>query len=359
MSDTTAQGLGSDNAARQKSSPTKRLLMMVVIPLLAASGGGYFYLKGGQSVATDNAYVKADRVSISAEVSGTIQQVNVAENEPVHQGDVLFEIESAPFELAVQRAEAQLSQVATQLKALKVSYQRQKTELELAQSRYDYALSEEKRNQNLLTKNIISSVQFNAVQQSTRVASLQLVAAQDGLNQVLQSLGGSNSIPVEKHPDYLAAKSQLAQAQLNLSHTQIISPANGIVRIPPKVGQFIPAGQSALSIIENDLFWIEANYPEKDLTYVKPGQEVDIRIDTYPNNIWHGIVESLSPGTSAEFSILPAQNGTGNWVKVAQRVPVRIAIQPSDNSPELRAGLSSEVAISTGRKRSLMGLTLQ
>ena len=339
-------------------SPVKRLILMVAIPAIALVAGGFIYLHGGQAVETDNAYVKADMVDVSSEVSGLIQQVNVHENEQVKAGDILFEIDPRPFQVIVHRAEAQLAQVKTQLGALKVSYAQKTAELDLAQSRYDYALSEEKRNEDLLKKHFISSSQFDAVKQDTRVASLQLAAAKQALNQVLENLGGSTKLPVEQHPDYLAAKAELEQAELNLEHTRVPAPTDGIIRIPPQKGQYLPAGQTALSLVENNQYWIEANYPEKDLTYVRPGQLVDIHVDTYPNTVWKGTVESLSPGTSAEFSILPAQNGTGNWVKVAQRVPVRISIHADQNAPDLRAGLSSIVEISTGHKRSILGFSL-
>ncbi|WP_428242448.1 HlyD family secretion protein [Gynuella sp.] len=346
------------NIPSARHNPLKRILLMIVVPVIALVAGGGIYLKGGQSVETDNAYVKADMVAISSEVSGTIRRVEAQENQPVKAGDLLFEIDPETFNVAVQQAKAQLAQVKTQLAALKVSYAQKQAELKLAQSRYDYALAEEKRNEDLLKKHFISSSQFDAVKQDTRIANLQLIAANEGLKQILENLGGSIDLPIEQHPDYLAAQAQLDQAQLNLAHTRIKAPIDGIVRIPPKKGQFITAGQSALALVQNHQFWIEANYPEKDLTYVKPGQMVEIHVDTYPNVSWKGTVESLSPGTSSEFSILPAQNGTGNWVKVAQRVPVRIRIQEDQNTPNLRAGLSTIVAIKTGHKRNIMGFSL-
>ncbi len=340
------------------SKTGKRWFLMVGVPVIALAVCGGLYLKGGQSVETDNAYVKANLVSVSSEVSGAIAKVNAQENQHVEAGQVLFQIDSRTYEVAVHQAEAQLAQVARQISTLKASYTQMVTELELAQSRYDYARAEDKRQVDLLAKKYISSSEYDAVKQNTRIAGLQLVSAEQALNQVLQSLGGNPDLPLEQHPDYLSANAALEQAKLNLEHTTILAPTTGIVRVPPQKGQFLSAGLTALSLVEDTHFWIEANYPEKDLTYVQTGQEVEIRVDAYPDFTWKGTVESLSPGTSAEFSILPAQNGTGNWVKVSQRVPVRIQIEEQAGLPSLRSGFSTIVAIDTEHKRSILGFTL-
>lgn len=343
------------------ASPRRRLtrwVLMVFVPLLGLGVGVVMYLHSGRIVETDNAYVKADMVNISAEVSGKITAVEVTENQHVDAGDVLFTLDKRPFEVAVAKARANLARVKTDLSALKASYSELQAQLELAQSRYAFAQSEEKRQADLLKKDYLSKSQFDAAKQDSDVARLQIAAVKENMKRVAQSLGGSVDLPLEQHPNYLAARAELEERQLDLDRAVVVAPQSGTVRIPPKKGQYIAPGSAAMALVVDQSLWIEANYTETSLTHVQPGQKVEISIDTYPDNKWHGVVESVSPATSAEFSVLPAQNATGNWVKIAQRVPVRIRLEPNPNSPALRAGLSAITEIDTGFQRSLMGITL-
>ncbi|QJR80358.1 HlyD family secretion protein [Alteromonas pelagimontana] len=335
-----------------------RLLLMVVVPTLALLVGIAIYLHSGRIVETDNAYVKADKVRISPEVTGIISAVEVSENQHVNQGDVLFQIDPQPFKVAVAKASANLAQVKTDLAALKASYFEKKAELALAESRYAFAQSEERRQTDLLAKNYISGSQFDATKQNSDVARLQIQAVREDLKRIEESLGGRLDSPVEQHPNYMAAKAELESRELDLRRTTVVAPQTGIVHSIPLKGQYLPVGTTAMALVVDDNLWIEANYTETSLTYVQPGQQVQVFVDTYPGVEWLGVVESVSPATSAEFSILPAQNATGNWVKIAQRVPVRIRLEPNANAPKLRAGLSVITEIDTGHQRSLMGITL-
>ena len=350
--------MSEESTKAAPSSRSKRFLFMVVIPVLACLAGGAAWLHGGRLVETDNAYVKADLIQISPQVSGNIIHVNVRENQQVKKGDILFEIDAEPYQVAMEKAAANMAQVRTKLSALKASYVEKQTELKLAESKLAYAQKEEVRQDNLLKKRYVSDADFDAAHQNVAIARLNVLAVKDDLKQIAESLGGSETLPAEQHPDYLAAKATLAEALLDYKHTQILAPQDGVVRIPPKTGQYFAAGSQALSMVMNRQMWIEANYTETDLTWVKPGQHVTINVDTYPDHQWHGVVESLSPATSAEFSVLPAQNGTGNWVKIAQRLPVRIRLDDEPDLPLLRAGLSVITEIDTQHQRSVLGLTL-
>lgn len=335
-----------------------RWIFMFGVPVAAALLGIFIYLKSGRFIETDNAYIKADKVLVSAEIAGIVQHVLVLENQSVQAGQPLFELNPEPFKVAVSRAQAQLAQVHTDLASLKASYSEQQAEMELAESKYQFQLKELQRQQDLLNKHYISAATFDLAKQNTDLAKLQLKADQEDLKRIAVSLGGSLDSPIEMHPNYLAALAELAQAKLNLKRTIITASMTGTVSVPPKPGQYLTAGQTAMTLVVDDRLWIEANYNETQLTYVQVGQTVTIHVDTYPDQEWQGKVLSLSPATASEFSVLPAQNTTGNWVKVSQRVPVLIQLNPQQGAPQLRAGLSVETEIDTQHQQSLFGYTL-
>ncbi len=336
----------------------KRLLLLVVIPLFAAIGVGYAYLKGGRYIETDNAYVKAEKVAVSAEVSGKIRKVLVQENQAVTAGQPLFRLDAEPFSVAVARADARLAQVRTDLAALKASYRTRQAEITLATTKHTFARKNQHRQADLVAKNFISTARFEESQQSVDLAIQQINAMEQDLRRIAETLGGSVDAPVERHPSYRAALAELNKAKLDMAHTEVRASLPGTVSRPPRLGQYVAAGTMAMALVVSGNLWIEANYTETDLTYVRPGQPVVIRIDTYPGVTWRGLVDSLSPATSAEFSVIPAQNATGNWVKITQRVPVRIIIEAAPDTPQLRAGLSAIVEIDTGHRRRLLGFAL-
>ncbi|MEC5397323.1 HlyD family secretion protein [Uliginosibacterium sp. H1] len=336
---------------------SRRLLLLVVVPLVAAAAGTALYLHGGRFVETDNAYVKADKVPISAEVSGTVREVLVEENQAVKTGQVLFRLDPAPFQVAVARAEAGLAEVRTDLAAVRASYRAKQAELAVARSKRDFAMREEKRQADLVARNFVSAAKFDEARQGADLAALEISTQEQDLRQIAESLNGVDT-PVEQHPRYRAALASLNEARLNLARTEVHAAVAGIVSKPPKPGQYVTAGTTAMALVAGGSLWVEANYTETDLTYVQPGQPVRIEIDTYPGREWLGEVDSLSPATGSEFSILPAQNATGNWVKVAQRVSVRIRLDDAADMPALRAGLSAVVKIDTGHRRSLLGMRI-
>ncbi|GLZ86863.1 hypothetical protein Pres01_29140 [Metapseudomonas resinovorans] len=344
------------DAATASNPRSKRLLLMGVVPLLAVGLGLAAYLHGGRFVETDNAYAKADKVPISADVSGTITEVLTRENDRVDAGQVLFRIDPASVRIAIARAEARLAQVRTDLAALKAGYQEKSSELALARTRHAYAEKDLQRQANLAQKGYLSPARLDESRQATQIAEQEIDAREHDLKRIAENLGGSPDVPVEQHPSYLSAQAELEQARLDLQRSEVRAALPGSISKVPQPGQYISAGNTAMTLVVDDKLWVEANFPEKDLTYVRPGQSVDVRFDIYPDTTWHGEVESLSPATGSEFSVLPAQNATGNWVKVAQRVPVRIELRPDAKLPPLRAGLSAVVEIDTGHRRSLANL---
>lgn len=334
-----------------------RLILLGVVPLLAVLAGVAVYLGGGGEVETDNAYVAADKVPVSAEVAGTVREVLVQENQAVVAGQPLFRLDPEALRIAVARAEARLAQVRSDVAALKAGYRAKQAEIALARTRHEFAVRDQQRQANLVARNFISPARFDEVRQATDIAARQVVTLEQDLKRLAESLGGSVEAPVEAHPAYLGAQAELAQARLDLARTEVRATLPGSVSRLPKPGQYLAAGSTALALVVDGNLWVEANFTEKDLTYVHPGQPVDIRVDTFPDVAWHGVVESLSPATGAEFAVIPAQNATGNWVKIAQRVPVRIRLEASAKPP-LRAGLSALATIHTGHRRSLLGLSL-
>ncbi len=355
-----APAQGSVGAARPAPLRRRRALrwtLLVVVPLVALVVGAVVWLLGGRYVETDNAFVKADKVPVSAEVSGAVVEVLVRENQIVQAGRPLFRLDPAPFRVVVSKDEAKLGKVRTDLAAMKASYREKQAQIALARTRLEFARKEQARQADLAARNFISASKLDDARKSVDIAQQELQAQQQDLQRIAAALGGSVDLPVESHPSYRAALAELAQARLDLSRVEVRASLDGTISHLPKPGQFVGAGATAASLVADARPWVEANFPEKDLTYVHPGQPVEVRIDTYPDRTWSGIVESLSPATGSEFSILPPQNASGNWVKVAQRVPLRVRLDAQSDAPRLRAGMSATVRVDTGHRRSLLGFS--
>ncbi|KTC92497.1 Inner membrane protein yibH [Fluoribacter dumoffii] len=330
---------------------SRRFILLVVIPVILVIIGTIFYLLGGRYVATDNAYVKADMIPLSPQVAGVVQEVFVTENQHVKKNQLLYRIDATPFQVALTKAESKLAQVRIDILAMKANYREKQAELELVRTKYNFSLRNKKRQMDLAAKHFASLSSLDDANEGAELAAQQIVTSEHNLQGLAASLAGSIDEPVEKHPSYLMAKAEYEQAKLDLAHTEIKAPLSGTISAPPKKGQFVSRGAITMTLVANEHPWIEANFTEKELTYVRPGQKVIATIDIYPGKKWKGTVQSLSPATGSEFSIIPAQNATGNWVKIAQRVAVRIQLDPESDSPLLRSGLSSWVKIDTKHKR--------
>jgi len=350
----TAPGRGS--LPRLSRRRWLRRFLLLLGPLVVAIVGGYAYFTGGRYVSTENAYVKADKVMVAAEVSGLIVDVAVRENQHVARGDVLFRIDDRPFRINLARAEAQLQSERAEIEEKKASYRQKAEERKLAYINKNYAEHEFKRQSILARKRVASEVRLDEASHNLDVARQAIRVIEQEMAQTRAWLVGDPDISVEHHPLYLKAKAARDDAILDLEHTLVRAPFAGVVSKKPEPGQYVTAGAAVMSIVADTGIWIDANYKETDLTHVRSGQPVTIHVDTYPDRQWQGTVESISQATGAEFSIIPPQNATGNWVKVVQRIPVRIAVKTKEHDPALRAGMSTSIEIDTGHRRSLPGL---
>jgi len=332
---------------------TVRRTLMLLGPLLVAAAGGYLWLTGGRYVGTDNAYVKADTEMVSPQVSGPIAAAEVAANQPVAAGQVLFRIDDAPFRLALARADAELNAARTQIESLKASYRQKQASLTLARTNEAFARQELDRQAQLLKSNVVARARYDEARHAFDAAHAQLGVVQQDIAQTLAELAGDADIAVEAHPTWRAAQAARDRAALDLAHTAVRAGIAGTAGKKLVPGQYVTAGEPVMSVVADGNAWIEANFKETDLTHVQPGQAVTFDVDTYPGRRWTGTVESISQATGAEFSILPPQNATGNWVKVVQRIPVRIAVAARPGDPPLRAGMSTDVEIDTGHRRAM------
>jgi membrane fusion protein (multidrug efflux system) len=325
--------------------------LLLLGPLVALTAGAYVYYTSGRVVETDNAYVKADVAIVSAEVAGPIAALNVHENERVKAGDVLFTIDDRAFRVALARADAQLDAIDDFVESTRASYRQALARLELARTNAAYEQRELDRLAALAERKLASDVDVDEQRHERDVASQEILVAERTLEQIRARLGGELDRPVTEQAAYLAAKAGRDAAALDLEHAVVHAPFDGIASKVPTVGEYVQPGAPVMTIVADRGVWIEANFKETDLTHVAPGQSVDVRVDTYPERHWRGSVESISQATGAEFSVIPAQNATGNWVKVTQRIPVRIALEIRADDPQLRSGMSAIVDIDTGHER--------
>ncbi|WP_321390705.1 HlyD family secretion protein [Emcibacter sp.] len=348
---------GSPKDQKKQRKAKLRFILLVLGPVFTIFIGGAIYLSGGRYVETENAYVKSDKLMITAEVSGPVTAVPIRENQQVKRGDILFRIDDRPYRIAAEEQEAGLKRVRDDIAGLKAIYRQKQDELELAGTDLAYAKTVLDRQRELVASRNISQNSYDTAKHAYDAAVVKIKVIESERAEVLADLAGDPDIAPEQHPRFLAAKATLDRAQLDLDRTVVRAPFDGIASSAPQVGQQV-IGSGALSspvmtLVNNRDFWVVANFKETDLTNVRPGQDVKIHVDTYPNLVWRGKVESLAQATGAEFSIIPAQNATGNWVKVVQRIPVRIALETGDREAVLRSGMSTTVEIDTGRKRSL------
>jgi membrane fusion protein (multidrug efflux system) len=331
--------------------------LLALGPLLLIAVAGYLYFTSGRYVSTDDAYVRYDKVQISSDVAGRVKDEAVDENQPVKAGDLLFALDDEPYRIALARAEGVLTAARYDVEAMRAAYQQKAANLRASQASAEYLQREYERQRRLAQQNVVSESKVDEAQRSAEVARQQMAAMEHDLAQALANLGGDPTLPVDHHPRVLQALAARDQAALDLRHTRILAPADGIVaNLDPRPGQYVTVGQTMCSLVESGSLYIEANLKETELTHVKPGDAATVSVDTYPGRVWHATVTSIGIGTGSEFSILPPQNATGNWVKIVQRLPVRLHILPDEDVGALRAGMSVVVEIDTRHQTSLAGL---
>src|SRR5882724_3484454 len=330
----------------------RRPLMFALLPV-ALVVGGYFYVTGGAVMSTDNAYVQADMVGLSTDVSGIVTQVLVHDNQKVAEGDVLFKLDPLQFQLALDRAEAQVGNTRNDLIALRTSYRNMQAQVEQAQKDVDFNTVNFQRQEQLIANNFTPKATYDAARNTLQNSQQKLASLQQQLAGFAANLNGDPNAPIENHPRYKDAVAGRDEAARQLAHTVVRAPFAGIVTNVPSLqpGQYLAAAATGFNIVSTDHVWVQASPKETELTYVKPGQKVTVEVDTYPGQQWIGTVDSISPASASSFSLLPAENTSGNWVKVVQRIPMRVSVTNAPGRPQLRVGMSVELNVATGHER--------
>jgi membrane fusion protein (multidrug efflux system) len=319
-------------------------------------GGAIAYVNGGRIMSTDDAYVNSRQVGISTDVAGIVSQVEVTDNQHVAAGQVLYRLDPRQFRIALDNAKANLAQVALNLASMKKNYSQmlsdaaaQQSQVELDQANYD-------RYRSLLSSNAIAKLVYDQARFTLQTDTSKLAALRQQAQAQLALLNGDPNTPVVQLPQYMQAEAQVQETQRQLDDAVVRAPFSGTVTQVPSIapGKYLAASTTAFFLVDADHVWIDATPKETELTHVLPGQSAIVTVDTYPGLEWHGTVESVSPAAAQQFSLLPAQNTSGNWVKVVQRVPLRIRVDRDKGDPSLlRAGMSVEVSIDTGHARGL------
>jgi membrane fusion protein (multidrug efflux system) len=358
----TAAAAPAVAAKPARSRRPLRLVLLVVLPLIALAVGSYFYLASGRYISTDNAYIGAQKVLITPDISGKIANVLVSEGQRVNAGDALVDIDPEPFRIAVAQAEARLAGVRADYANLKTNLASLQKRIALARETVDLKQRDVDRKNTLLANRTGSQMDMDNALNAVVTAKTQLETLEQQEQGIRNQLLGDPNLPIEKYPPYAQAQAALDQAKRDLDHTVLRAPIAGIATQVASIqlGRYLTAGTPVFSLIDDSKPWVDANPKETDITHLKAGQPVDISVDAFPGRKFHGVVGAVSPGTGAQFAILPPQNASGNWVKVVQRVPVRIEFAPNEDVRDLRSGMSVTVDIDTGRQNTVLsslGLT--
>ena len=338
--------------------PSRRILLrsvlLVMIPLVMLCVGLYLYAAGGRYVTTENAYVKANVIIISPEISGRVTMVGIEDNQPVALDQVLLKLDARPYEIELARTRARMDVIGTELNSLRADYREAEVQTEQANEKVKHFKRRLERQKKLRNQGLGIEEQYDEAYHALQLSKKQVQINQQRVQKVLAALGGDAALPVEQHPRYRAAQSIHEQAAVDLAGTTLRAPASGVVsNMKLQVGEYAQAGKPVFSLIQDDPVWVEANLKETQLTHIHTGQLASVVADAYPDRTWETTVASIAPATGAEFSVLPPQNASGNWVKVVQRVPIRLQIDNNDPLHRLRAGMTVTVRIDTRRERQL------
>ena len=317
-----------------------RTILMLVVPALLIVGGAYYWLTSGGSVGTDDAQVKQDIVSVSAQVTGPIQQVYVRDGSKVKRGDVLFRIDPEPFQVALEQAQAQLANAELQTTQLKTQAAGTGADITGAQANLAIKRNALGRQSALLKQGFTTRADYEDALNEVKTAEKDLADAQ------ARAANANAAIAPGEQPQIAQAKAAVDKARLDLERTTVRAPMDGVVENADslQVGQMAVTGLGMMSLVHSKTAWVEANFKEKDVGRMVPGQRAEITVDAYPGQKFPAHVQSVGAGTGSEFSLLPAQNANGNWVKVTQRVPVRIAFDGTPSKPMI-AGLSVDATV--------------
>ncbi len=338
-------------------TPRLRALALVGVPVLVLAGALAVWLHGGRYAATENAFVKADITQMASEVQGRIVEVRVQDHAAVAAGDVLLRLDPAPYRLALARADAEIDSARSAVEQLKVSLREIRAEATEAENRLAFLQVQAKRQRDLSGRGATTAAAVDLANSNEQEATDRVAVLQQRIARVEAALGGKPDRPTDQ---FAAVREKVAlrdRAALDLAHTEIKAPRAGtVVNFKLQLGEQVRAQTPLFALVTDRRPWLEANFKETDLAYVTVGQKATVVLDMHPDVSWEAEVESISPATGAEFAILPAQNASGNWVKVVQRLPVRLKLIERPNEPPLRAGMTAYVAIDTGRQRSLANI---
>jgi membrane fusion protein (multidrug efflux system) len=334
-----------------------RAFLLIAVPCTALLAALLYWLWGGRYVSTENAYVKADIAQISSEVAGRVLDVNVQDHASVETGDVLLTLDQEPFRVALAKAEAELDASRGQVRTLIATWHEARSELQEAQSKVSYWNAQLSRQKSLADRGIVASSKFEEIESNATAALDRVGVMQKKVERMAAQLGGLPERPVDQHPMVREKQAERDRAALDLERTIIRAPLGGTaVNVKLQKGEQIKAATVLFALVANTRPWVEANFKETELTYVRKGLAATVVLDIYPDVVWQAEVDSISPATGAEFALLPPQNASGNWVKVVQRLPVRLRLLPQPGEPPLRAGMTATVRVDTGRERRVTHL---
>lgn len=341
--------------APRKRSP-RRFALMLAVPLVLAAGAGFYWFTGQDVQTTENANLRQARISVASTVAGRVVKVAVAELQHVKAGDLLFQVDPEPYKLAVAQAEAAVSAARLQVEQLKAAHAQAVAQEKLTADNADYARHEFERKEALAGKGVATGTDLDDARHLARQAEEQAAVAAMSVAAARAALGGDPAAATDTHPAVTAALAELERARYNLSVTSVLAPADGLISQAAsfREGAMVAAGTAVFALVETDEVWVEANFKETQLVGMAAGQRATIAFDAEPGHHYEGVVEAIGAGTGAEFSLLPAQNATGNWVKVTQRVPVRIRLDQPELVAGLATGLSAEVTVETGSGAGFM-----
>lgn len=334
-----------------------RGFFLLAVPVATIAAAGYFYATGGRYVTAENAYVKASIVNISPDIDGRVVRVLVADNQQVEEGQLLFQLDTEPYEISLAAADAELTIVRQRITSMRAQYRQGQREIAAAGERTRYLVVEYERQEQLQSKGTGSRAKFDAALHDLEMSRQQIEVLREQNRMVLAELGGKLDAPIERHPLYLQAKARRDRAALDLAHTAAYAPVAGVLSaVGLETGEYVEAGDLVFALIATGDPWIEVNLKEVHLTHIEVGQKATAVVDAYPDEVFDATVDSISPATGAVFSLLPPQNATGNWVKVVQRVPVRLKLDARHDTARLRAGMTVTVSIDTERERDIKAM---
>jgi membrane fusion protein, multidrug efflux system len=343
-------------AATPKRSIRERLRrpLMLALPIMLAVFGGAYYFAEEPYVSTDDAFVRAAKITVNSRVAGQVVEIAVRDNQRVRQGQVLFRIDPEPYQIAVDQAEARLASARLQIEGLKATYRQQQAELQSAKDTAAFDEREYNRKKALVANDFTPRAVYDQTETTLKVARQHVASVEQQIANTVVALDGNPDIEIDRHPTVRAAKAVLDRAKLDLSYATVTAPDDGTVaRVDDlQVGDFVNPGAAVFSLMSSHRIWIEANFRETGLTHMRPGQKAMIDVDAYPDHGFKAHIVSMSPGTGSEFAVLPPENATGNWVKVVQRLPVRLELDEVDPNRPLFSGISVTARVHTGYHRN-------